>query len=380
MLRFSAFPALIWAMFRALESWTAHLSAGEFGGITVSDIDGDGQFELLVANASGPNRILKYSNGQLREIVSPVIAAVGLATFGVAAADVDGDGREELLLLSDPCRVLRRGLDGHWVLWSERGRIASGFTVSDRRGSGRYGISLSLGGETELIEAAPDAALRSLTTSPVSGMRVKVDANGTLAEFVASNDAPHELMIGKRDVATPSLAFPSDLRAVLAADFDNDGFEELLLANHGEQNRVYRLAEDLNLLEAGDAAKSGLSAAVADLDGDGVLELIMSHDGSIGVYKSRTATGNAWLRIRPMTRFNAPARGAAVSCRMNGRTLVRRVDAGCNGLSLSEPAAHFGLGRDPRVESATITWPDGATLTLPEPDVNCTYSVPYPRG
>jgi hypothetical protein len=45
-----------------------------------------------------------------------------------------------------------------------------------------------------------------------------------------------------------------------------------------------------------------------------------------------------------------------------------------------EPVAHFGLGRDLRVQKVTVTWPDGCTLAMTDPDQNCTYTVPYPRG
>ena len=32
------------------------------------------------------------------------------------------------------------------------------------------------------------------------------------------------------------------------------------------------------------------------------------------------------------------------------------------------------------VEWVTVTWPDGAALTLRDPDADCTYEVPYPTG
>jgi hypothetical protein len=108
--------------------------------------------------------------------------------------------------------------------------------------------------------------------------------------------------------------------------------------------------------------------------------LFLSRGDSVGVFQSRTGLKNAWLRVRPLTRFQAPARGADVRCRVNGRTLVRRIDSGSMSLSLNEPVAHFGLGCEPFVEWVSITWPDGVSLRLPNPDVNCSYTVPYPRG
>ena len=45
-----------------------------------------------------------------------------------------------------------------------------------------------------------------------------------------------------------------------------------------------------------------------------------------------------------------------------------------------EPVAHFGFGPGGRAERVRVTWPDGAELTMRDPDLNCTYTVPYPGG
>jgi hypothetical protein len=56
------------------------------------------------------------------------------------------------------------------------------------------------------------------------------------------------------------------------------------------------------------------------------------------------------------------------------------IDGGSGYLCQMEPVAHFGLGKERQVERITVTWPDGATLTMRDPDVNCTYTVPYPHS
>jgi hypothetical protein len=45
---------------------------------------------------------------------------------------------------------------------------------------------------------------------------------------------------GFKDVAPPDMARPSAIRTVIAADFDNDGYEELLFNNIGDTNRLFR--------------------------------------------------------------------------------------------------------------------------------------------
>ena len=97
------------------------------------------------------------------------------------------------------------------------------------------------------------------------------------------------------------------------------------------------------------------------------------------LYKLRLAASNNWLRVRPLTRFGAPARGAVVRVEAAGRVRVKGV---CGGGSLGqmEPVAHFGFGPDARPERVQVSWPDGTRVVLLNPGVNRVVTVPYPRG
>ena len=66
----------------------------------------------------------------------------------------------------------------------------------------------------------------------------------------------------------------------------------------------------------------GTGAAVADIDGDGILELLVSH-GETGLqpltlYKADIDDFN-YIRIKPLSKHGAPARGATVTLKSNKR-------------------------------------------------------------
>ena len=74
-------------------------------------------------------------------------------------------------------------------------------------------------------------------------------------------------------------------------------------------------------VDIGDALEPsgyGTGAAAADFDGDGLLELLVAHGESavqplaLYVAGSATARANRYLRVLPLTRHGAPARGALV--------------------------------------------------------------------
>jgi hypothetical protein len=211
-------------------------------------------------------------------------------------------------------------------------------------------------------------------------------------------EGPHRFMTQSqeglwKDRATAGLAFPSAVQTVIAADFDNDGHDELFFNNSGEANRLFRItahassSPDIVMLDPGEALDPdgfGKGAAVCDIDGDGILELLLARGEpepqSLCLFKARSAEGKNWLRICPLTRFGAPARGAAVRARVQGRERVKGICAASGNGCQMEPAAHFGLGPNGRADGVQVTWPDGASVVLMNPGVNRTINVPYPRG
>ncbi len=232
---------------------------------------------------------------------------------------------------------------------------------------------------------------------------VSVDfmGNGKLGLCWGNWEGPHRLMTLSpdgtwKDRATAGLAFPSAASTLISADFDNDGHDELFFNNCGESNRLFRTQTDARreldkpefvMLDPGEALDPdgfGTGAAVCDIDGDGILELLVARGKRepqpLSLFKARSAEVNKSLRMKPLTRFGAPARGAVVRVEAHGRVRVKGICGGSGYMCQMEPVAHFGLGRNGHAERVQVTWPDGASVSLLNPGTNRTVAVPYPRG
>uniref|UniRef100_F6ZJ83 Cartilage acidic protein 1 n=1 Tax=Monodelphis domestica TaxID=13616 RepID=F6ZJ83_MONDO len=476
-------------------------------GVAVTDVDHDGDFEIVVAGYNGPNLVLKYDRAQQRlvniavdERSSPYYALRDRQgnAIGVTACDIDGDGREEIYFLNTNNAFsgvatytdkLFKFRNGRWedILSDEvnvRRGVASRFAgrsvaCVDRTGSGRYSIYIANYangnvGPDALIEMDPEASDLSrgiLALSDVAaeagvskytgGRGVSVgpilsnsasdifcdnengpnflfhnQGDGTFIDVAASTgvddpqqhgrgialadfnrdgkvdivygnwNGPHRLYLqmsthGKvrfRDIATPKFSMPSPVRTVIAADFDNDQELEVFFNNiayrGSSANRLFRvirrehadpLIEELNPGDALEPEGRGTGGVVTDFDGDGMLDLILSHGESmaqpLSVFRGNQGFKNNWLRVVPRTQFGAFARGAKVVLytKKSGAHL-RIIDGGSGYLCEMEPVAHFGLGQD-EASSVEVTWPDATLVSrgVASNETNSVLEIPYPR-
>ncbi len=175
------------------------------------------------------------------------------------------------------------------------------------------------------------------------------------------------------DLADPGFNRPSKIRTIIAADFDNDGYDEVFINNIGQSNKLFKIKEngileEIDLKQASLPEGFGTGAAVADIDGDGVLELLISHgEGrkqALKLFKANINRERSYLRIRPINSHNAPARGATVTLKSNLRVHSKTIDAGSGYLCQMEPVAHFGIRKKEKNIEIIIKWTDGKKKSL----------------
>uniref|UniRef100_A0A8C5D7Q9 Cartilage acidic protein 1-like n=1 Tax=Gouania willdenowi TaxID=441366 RepID=A0A8C5D7Q9_GOUWI len=473
-------------------------------GMAVTDVDGDGDLEVVVAGYNGPNLVLKYDGSEKKlvniaidDVNSPYYALRDRAgnAIGVTACDVDGDGREEIYFLNTNDAYSGRATYADKLFKFRNGRFEdllsdelnvqrgvsnrmAGRSVAcvDRKGTGRYSVYVAnyargnvgphvllemdeaasdvTQGIIALSDAAAQAGVNKLTggrgvvVGPIlsdsksdvfcdnengPNFLFKNNGDGTYVEIareagvedksqhgrgVALADfngdgktdivygnwnGPHRLYLQGsdskfRNIATGGFATPSPIRTVIAADFDNDKELEVFFNNIAYRgaapNRVFRVSRRTNAdpliqeLKVGDAAEPqgrGTGGTVTDLDGDGLLDLLLAHGESaqqpISVFKVKQGSSNQWLRVIPRTQFGAFARGAKVTAFTNqSGALTRIIDSGSGYLCEMEPVAHFGLGSD-EVKVLEVSWPDGTTFTraLQTGEMNSVVEISYPK-
>ena len=325
-----------------------NLTAGR--SVVCVDRNGDGKYGIYVANYGGPTRFYELKKGSI--VDQAPLLKINRITGGRAV--VAGH------ILSNYMDIFAANERGPNFLYKNENStfkdVAESLGVEDTFENGR-GTTL-----TDFL------------------YRGKLD-------IVSGNwNGEHRIFLNNRnkfnDIANSEFKIPSRVRTIISADFDNDGFDEIFVNNIGEPNKLFKILSDgeLKQIQLGNGLEPlglGTGAAVADIDNDGILELLVSHGESglqpLSLFKANIKKSFNFLRILPKTPFNAPARGATVILNTNMRNHAKTIDAGSGYLCQMEPVAHYGLRNGEKVNSVTIRWTDGSSDNFNINQLNKTY-------
>ena len=431
-------------------------------GVSVSDVNNDGNFEFIVTGFGFNNLALAHKKGILfNSINQSIFLDKNRKTIGVASCDIDQDGYEEIYFLNTDTysgnkkysdRLLDFDGNKFFDLFEleinqENLNLTAGRSVVcvDRNGNGAYGIYVAnYGGPTRFYEKDGNKIIdkaSELGIDKITGGRAVISGNilsgrsdifaanergenflyynnngnfvelakdyavddtfqngrgtalsdiyyrGRLDILTSNWEGPHRAFVLKNnkfvDIADKQFSAPSRIRTVISADFDNDGYDEVFMNNIGEPNKLFKILDngefkEINIGNALETNGLGTGAAVADIDGDGILELLISHGESgyqpLTLYKANSKKNN-FLRIKPINMHGAPARGATVTLVSNLRTHSKTIDSGSGYLCQMEPVAHYGIRKNERNIKIIITWTNGEENTFEINELNKTLEI-----
>jgi hypothetical protein len=459
-------------------------------GAAVLDIDGDGREEIFVGGGAGqPDALLSLRDGRLVDRISETGLTSRGASYGSCASDLDADGDVDLIVARNDGLTLHLNEGGRFRsqtlsvdLPEDSVPLAVAVSDIDHDGDGDLYVSVFVDfphfvpatfnvpahakanrllrndGGLRFTDVTDDVTASRQNT--FTSLFVDLDGDRYQDLVIAQNTGQVEILRNTRDGRFTPVPPPSGYgfwMGVAAGDYDGDGDQDLFFTNVGDSfpafvvkgdrrdDQPYQggwlllrndggfrfhdatreaglggfgfawgaVFEDVNLdghldllvsqnyvkwpvhrwfkfpgkvllgggrefWPASSVAPNpsfGNSPVIADLDGDGRPDLFWLNNDGPSRAYLNRSEGN---RIQVRLPDTVAVQGTRVRLEGGAATYAREV-ASASGLGADQsPGLIFGLGRETRADRLVITWPDGRTTRIDDPPVNALLSIAHP--
>jgi hypothetical protein len=288
-------------------------------GAAVLDFDNDGRLDLLLLQSSRPgakatNRLYhQEKDGRFTDVTQGSGLDVAGYCMGVAVGDVNNDGWPDVLVTEyGRVRLFLNNKNGTFTDVTREAGLdnpywgtSAAFVDYDR--DGWLDLVVVNYVKYEHGKVCSDTRNRRNFCPPANfeGTMTRLYRNLGRKAGVPASAVRFEDVTARSGLATargPGLG-------VLCADFNGDGWPDLLIANDGKPNHLWVNQKDGTFKEQAVAygvayngagqAQANMGVAWGDLDGDGLCELFITHEphelnvcwkqGPVGIFQDRTA-------------------------------------------------------------------------------------------
>lgn len=283
---------IIWARGRSdgtFETPSGLTTALRMETAAVSDLDGDGDLDLVATSFEGGGVVRPYLNDGNGVFTEQAALVAGAGCFEVTLADVDGNGSPDIVTVNRDAGTVAIFANAGGGVFAPRASypvhpMPVGVAAGDLDGDGDLDLAIAhvTSGTVSLLENS-DGVFSVHTTIPMGAGAfsvVLIDLDG---------DARPDLVTANRDAGTISIrpatgnfTFASvethatgELpHAVKAGDFNNDGQPDLATVNFGgDSATVFTQASGAWTAQMLSLGSGPLDLTLGDFDGDGYLDL-----------------------------------------------------------------------------------------------------------
>lgn len=252
--------------FPAFENIATDLGIDSFscaGGTIADDFDRDGYIDLVVSSWHPASQLRYFRNDQAGGFVERTDEAGLTGILGglnLIQGDYNNDDQVDILVLR-----------GGWLPGSTE----------------HMNSLLCNNGDGTFTDVTFDALLAEPALPTQTGVWADFNNDGNLDIYIGNENAPCQLFINSGDGRFEDRGSAAGVtndrftKAVVAGDYDNDGFIDIYASNNGEKNRLYRNQGDGSFSDMAEVSgvmgpRFSFPCWFWDFDNDGALDLFVS--------------------------------------------------------------------------------------------------------